>query len=121
MKLFYDDEYDAINQMVAHSEKSPKECACHLRPDLKPDSAYAWFKACCNPQGDQRFRFGHLLALMRFCGQYDLLYYACDELSHARPAIVSQEDELVRLLRRYTEIGQELARLQPRIEKLRAA
>jgi len=43
-KLFYDDEFDALQQMIAGSERSFKECAAFLRPDLKPESAYAWLR-----------------------------------------------------------------------------
>jgi len=53
MKLFYDDEFDALQQMIAASNRTFKDCALFLRPDLKPESAYAWLKACVNPHGDR--------------------------------------------------------------------
>ena len=120
-KLFYDDEFDALNRMIADSDRTLKEVACFLRVDLKPESAYAWLKACLSPHGDQRLKFGQILAAMNFCQRFDPLYFACDELSQSRPVPVTKEEELTVLLRRYMDLEGERQRLQPRIEKLRAA
>ncbi|XLV72591.1 hypothetical protein ACKZDW_08045 [Ralstonia syzygii subsp. celebesensis] len=49
-KLFYEDEYEALNLMVSNSQKSAKELAAYLFPHLKPESAYARLKACLNPE-----------------------------------------------------------------------
>lgn len=94
----YEDEYDALAQMVANSSKSAKELAVFLFPHLKLDSAYARLKACMNPEKDERLTFGQILAAMRFCGRYDPLMYACDETLHARPDRKAPEDHAVRLL-----------------------
>jgi len=51
MKLFYDDEFDAINRAIGESGKPFKLVAAHLFPDMKPESAYARLKACCSPVG----------------------------------------------------------------------
>ncbi len=40
-KLFYEDEFEALNLMVSNSQKTPKELACYLFPHLKAESAYA--------------------------------------------------------------------------------
>lgn len=118
-KLFYDDEFDALQQMVAASDRTPKEVACFLRPDLKPASAYAWFQACLSPHGDQRLKFGQIIAAMKFCERFDPLMYMADEVSHERPRPVTKEDELTGLLRRYLEIAGEKDKLGERIEKVR--
>lgn len=97
MKLFYDDEFDAIQQAISGSGKTFKEVAAHIFPDMKPDSAYARLKACCNPDGDQRLTFGQVIRLMNFCGRHDPLYHACDETLHARPDRKAPEDEAVKL------------------------
>lgn len=52
MKLFYDDEYDAIATAIGSSGKEFKTVAAHIFPDMKPESAYARLKACCSPTGD---------------------------------------------------------------------
>lgn len=98
MKLFYDDEFDALNQMVAHSEKSAKDLAVFLFPHLKMESAYARLKACLNPEKDERLTFGQIIAAMNFCGTFDPLMYACAETSHSRPEPVAAEDETARLV-----------------------
>ena len=85
MKLFYDDEFDAIATAIGNSGKPFKIVAAHMFPDMKPESAYAKLKACCNPTGTERLTFGQVLRLMSFCECYDPLMHACDETLHARP------------------------------------
>ena len=97
MKLFYDDEFDAIAQAISGSGKPFKIVAGHIFPDMKPDSAYARLKACTSPTGDQRLSFGQVVRLMDFCECYDPLMYACDETLHARPDRKAPEDEAVKL------------------------
>lgn len=97
MKLFYDDEFDAIQQAISSSGKDFKTVAGHMFPDMKPESAYARLKACCSPTGDQRLTFGQTIRLMRFCETYDPLMHACDETLHARPDRKAPEDEFVKL------------------------
>jgi hypothetical protein len=73
MKLFYDDEFDAIATAIGNSGKPFKIVAAHMFPDLKPESAYAKLKACCSPTGTERLTFGQVIRLMAFCEQYDPL------------------------------------------------
>jgi hypothetical protein len=96
-KLFYDDEHEALQLMVSNSGKTIKEVAHFLWPDMKPDSAYAKLKSCLNPKGDEQFKFGQVIALMRFCNSYEPLEYVCDETMHARPARKAPEDDVVLL------------------------
>lgn len=98
MKLFYDDEFDAIATAIGQSGKPFKIVAGHIFPDMKPESAYARLKECTNPTGDQRLTFGQVIRLMNFCESYDPLYYACDESLHARPDRKAPEDEAVKLV-----------------------
>lgn len=97
MKNLFDDEFDALNQMVANSSKSAKDLAVYLFPHLKMESAYARLKACLNPEKDERLTFGQILAAMRFCNRYEPLYFACDDTLHARPDRKAQEDEELRI------------------------
>lgn len=97
MKLFYDDEFDAIAQAISASGKPFKIVAAHIFPDMKPESAYARLKACTSPIGDQRLTFGQVVRLMAFCECCDPLMYACDETLHARPDRKAPEDEAVKL------------------------
>lgn len=98
MKLFYDDEFDAISTAIGNSGKPFKIVAAHMFPDMKPESAYAKLKACCSPTGSERLTFGQVVRLMAFCEQYDPLLYACDETLHARPDRKAPEDEAVKLV-----------------------
>lgn len=97
MKLFYDDEFDAIAHAISESGKPFKIVAAHMFPDMKPESAYARLKACTSPTGDQRLTFGQVVRLMTFCEHYAPLMYACDETLHARPNRKAPEDELANL------------------------
>ncbi len=67
MKLFYDDEFDAIATAIGNSGHEFKTVAAHMFPDMKPESAYARLKACCNPTGDQRLSFGQTVRLHEWC------------------------------------------------------
>lgn len=98
MKLFYDDEFDAITQAINNSGKTWKQVAAHIFPDMKPDSAYARLKVCANSNGDQRLTFGQVVRLMNFCECYDPLMHACDETLHARPDRKAPEDEAINLV-----------------------
>ncbi len=98
MKLFYDDEYDAINAAISHSGKPFKLVAAHMFPDMKPESAYSKLKKCATVEGDERLTFGQVVRLMLFCEQYDPLMYACDETLHARPDRKAPEDEALKLM-----------------------
>ncbi|MGB3069801.1 MAG: hypothetical protein WBC18_14700 [Ottowia sp.] len=98
MKLFYDDEFDAIASAIGASGKPFKEVANFMFPDMKTESAYARLKDCCNPTGTQRLSFGQVIRLMVYCEAYDPLLHACDETLHARPDRKAPEDEAVKLV-----------------------
>jgi hypothetical protein len=116
-KLFYDDEFDALAQTIANSEKTFKQCAAYLFPDRKPETAYARLKACLSAEKDERLTLGQIVALCRFCASYDALYFLADELEHERPAKRAPEDELAVLIRQYLECKKQGSTLEPRIEE----
>ena len=97
MKLFYDDEYDAINIAIGNSGKPYKDVAVFMFPDMKPESAYARLKDCCHSTGSQKLTFGQVIRLMQYCEAYDPLLHACDATLHARPDRRAPADELVNL------------------------
>ncbi|QIL80999.1 hypothetical protein G7047_14660 [Diaphorobacter sp. HDW4A] len=97
MKSIYEDEYDALSQMIANSDKSAKELAVYLFPHMKVESGHARLRACLNPEKDERLTFGQIIAAMRFCGKFDPLMYACDETLHARPDRKAAEDQAARI------------------------
>lgn len=118
-KLFYEDEADAIQQMIGASGKSIKACAAFLWPDMKLSSSIAKFHARLDRNGDERFSFGQVLALMTFCGTYDPLYYACDELMHARPDRKSLKDDEVKLIEAITNAGETLRAAMAQLERVK--
>lgn len=121
MKLFYEDEYDAVREAISSSERSFKEVAQHLWPSKKPDTAYARLKSCLNETKDEHLTFGEIVAICRYCDRYDPLRWMCQELSHEQPKPVTKEDELARLLEQYLEAKRTQDRVGPKIERLRSA
>lgn len=97
-RLFYEDEFDALTTMVGESGKTMKECAAFLYPDMKPESAYSKLKDQLNHKGSEQLKFRQVVALAKFCEQYDPLLYFCDETMHARPDRKAPADEKVKLV-----------------------
>lgn len=119
MKLFYDDEFDAIATAIGNSGKAFKEVAAFMFPDMKTESAYARLKACCSPTGDQRLTFGQVVRLMAFCEAYDPLMHACDETLHARPDRKTAADEEVKLVEVINSAANTMNRAMKAIEQLK--
>lgn len=119
-KLFYEDEFEALQMMISGSDKSVKEVAGFLFPHLKPESAYARLKACLNPERDERLTLGQIIAAMVFCKRYDPLMFACDETLHARPERKAPEDEEVRLVEVISEAGETLGKAMRQLELIQA-
>lgn len=119
-KLFYEDEYEALNLMVSNSQKTAKELACYLFPHLKLDSAYARLKACLNHEKDERMTFGQIVAAMKFCECYDPLMFACDETLHTRPDRKAPEDEEVKLVMAINGAADVMNKAMRQLENLRA-
>lgn len=120
MKLFYDDEFDAITTAISNSGKQFKEVAAHIFPDMKPDSAYARLKQCCSTTGDQRLTFGQVIRLMVFCNAYDPLMHACDETLHARPDRKTAEDEELKLVEVIDNAAGQLERAMRALDHVRS-
>jgi hypothetical protein len=120
MKLFYDDEFDAITQAINTSSKSWKEVAAHIFPDMKPDSAYARLKVCASSTGDQRLTFGQVVRLMNFCECYDPLMHACDETLHARPDRKAPEDETINLVEVINSAAHTMERAMRALDHIKA-
>lgn len=120
MKLFYDDEFDAITMAIANSGQEFKAVAAHIFPDMKPQSAYARLKECCSPTGDQRLTFGQVIRLMRFCESYEPLQHACDETLHARPDRKAPEDEAVKLAEVINNAASTMERAMRALEHVKA-
>ena len=117
-KLFYEDEFEALQLMVSSSGKSVKEVALHLWPDMKPESAYAKLKACLNPRGDENFRFSQVIELMKFCNSYEPLQFACDETMHARPDRKVPEDDIVKLSETIQSAADVLAKATAALDRI---
>lgn len=118
MKLFYDDEFDALAQTIANSDRGFKQCAAFLFPHLKPESQYARLKACLNGDKDERLTLGQIIVLCKFCDSYDALYFMADELGHDRPIVRKPEDEKAALQREFIESVKAQKQIADRLERL---
>lgn len=119
-KLFYDDEFEALSQMCTNSGKPIKAIAQFLWPDMKPDSAYSKLKSCLSSTGDERLKFGQVIALMVFTGQYDPLYFACDETMHGRAERKAPEDNIVKIAETIQNAIDVVANALPELERAQA-
>lgn len=119
-KLFYEDEFEALQMMVSASDRSAKEVALYLFPHLKPESAYARLKAALNPERDERLTLGQIIAAMVFCKRYDPLMFACDETLHARPDRKAPEDEEVRLAEAIQQASETMAKAMRQLDLMQA-
>ena len=117
-KLFYSDEFEALNAMILSSDRSTKEVAMFLFPHHKPESAYARLKACLNPDKDERLTLGLIIAAMQFCNRFDPLFFACDETDHGRPEIKAPEDEEANLAMVISEAANVMDRALKKIDAL---
>jgi hypothetical protein len=118
-KLWFDDEFEALNLMISNSQKTSKEVAGFLFPHMKPDSAYARLRACLNPEKDERLTFGQIIVAMKFCECYEPLMYACDDTSHARPVRTSPADEEVKLVEAITGAAEVMNKAMRQLDSMR--
>lgn len=119
-RLFYEDEYDALQTMVASSGKTVKELAAALWPDMKHESRYAKFKDCLDRKGSEQFKFSQVVLLMKMCERYDPLMYQCDETLHARPDRKTVDDESLKLVETINSAANTLSKAMAQLERLRA-
>lgn len=117
-RLFYEDEFEALQLTISDSERQFKECAAHLFPHMKPESGYAKLKACINSERDERLTFGQIVALSKFCDRYYVLEYFCDETLHARPDRKAPADEEVRLVAAVKDAAQQLERATKLLDRM---
>lgn len=118
-KLFYDDEFEALNMMISNSDKTAQELAFLLWPHMKSASAYARLKSCLSLDGDQRLTFGQIIVAMNFCKRFDPLFFACDETTHGRPEIKAPEDEEAKLVMVISEAASVMDRALKKIEGMK--
>ena len=114
-KLFYDDEFAALRDTIENG-KGYKATAMHLWPAMRPESAYARLKVCCNERGDQHLRFGEVVRVMQFNERFDALYFICDEVGHDRPARRAPADKQAELMREFNRHVEQLAGIQKALQ-----
>jgi hypothetical protein len=119
-KLFFEDEYEALNLMVSNSGKSVKELAAFLFPHLKLESAYARLKACLNPEKDERLTFGQIIVAMNFCERYEPIAFACDETQHKRPDRKAPQEEELGLITAINAASLTLEKAMQRLDAMKA-
>lgn len=59
-------------------------------PPMKPSSAAARVRACCDPDKDEFWKFSELVAWAAYTGRRVLADYVCDRTGLARPAATPQ-------------------------------
>jgi hypothetical protein len=117
MKLFYDDEFDALRSVIEDG-KGYKPTAIHLWPAMKPESAYARLKVCVREGGDQHLRFSEVVRVMIFNERFDALFFVCDECGHERPPRRSPADKQAELMREFNARVEELGKIQQQLQAI---
>lgn len=86
-QLTYEDLKDALMFMFRLSNKGIKEVHNHLYLEKSFQRFMENFDDTFLPRGKKEcnFLFEEVMNMMKFCQQYDPLYYLCDELGFERP------------------------------------
>lgn len=106
---------DATQAAIHKSGKNLKTLAIELWPHLKMETAYSSIRAALNPDQPRKLTFDEHLRIASLTGQFDVLYYASQELHHSRPEPVQPEDEKERLQQEFIKSAAELQKLAARI------
>lgn len=117
-RLFYDDHCNAIASAIDNNvhEMTFKQVAGAMWPSMKVDSAYARLKACVNPEKDEKLDLAEIRHLCLITGRFEPLYWLCDELSHARPAVRAPKDKQAQLVEAFILAADHLKRLGAQID-----
>lgn len=118
--LWYDTDAEAINAAIRDSGRTHKEVAAALWPSMKLDSAYARLKNALRDDKDEKLSFSEVMFICRFCGRFDPIFYACDELSLHRPTIKAPQDERAELLQTIQRQQAQLLQAMQRLERTNA-
>jgi len=116
--LWYDTDAEAINAAIHDSGKTHKQVAASLWPAMKMDSAYARLKNCLNPDKDEKLSFSEVIFICNFCGRFDPIYFACDEVSLHRPTPKAPKDEQQELMLSIQRQQAQLLQTMQRLERV---
>lgn len=83
---FHESAEAATKHAIAASGKTVKQVGAALWPDKSADAARTALSNALNENRDERLTADQHIFIANFCGQYDWLYYAAHQCSHARPA-----------------------------------
>lgn len=99
-----------------------KKVGHKLRPDLTPEQAAAWLRACLNVERQEKLSPGQVLEIKRDAksiGSTAAIDYDAEQLAYAVTHI-EPEDELEQIERENNELFKEIIRRQERAEQLRS-
>lgn len=119
-KLFHDSPEDALTTDVLASG-GYKKVGHKLRPDLTPEQAAAWLRACLNVERQEKLSPGQVLEIKRDAkaiGSTAAIDYDAQELAY-RIEHVEPEDEAEQIERENNVMLKEIIRRQERLEQLR--
>lgn len=120
-KLFHDSPEDALTTDVL-AAGGWKKVGHHLRPDLTPDQAAAWLRACLNVERNEKLSPGQVIDIKRLAKEHDstaTIDYESQLLSY-RVEWITPEDELNELQHRIANNMESLQREIKRANDLMA-
>lgn len=121
-KLFHDSPEDALTTDVLASG-GYKKVGHKLRPDLTPEQAAAWLRACLNVERQEKLSPGQVIEIKRDAkaiGSTAAIDYDAQQLAY-EVTHVDPEDELERIERENNELLKRIARQMERAEQLRGS
>lgn len=122
---FFESGEAATKHAIQASGRKFKEIGAALWPSKTPERAGVDLANALNEQRDERLTTEQHIFIARFVNRYDWLYYACQQLSHERPALQTPAEEAQRLQEALFSKTDELRALLNQVDalkpKLRAA
>ena len=118
-KLFHDTPEDALTTDVL-AAGGYKKVGHHLRPDLTPEQASAWLRACLNVERNEKLSPGQVLDIKRVAKEHDsfaTITYDAQQLGYAVEWI-QPADELATLVTNVSDDIERIEARQRRIEQI---
>jgi hypothetical protein len=120
-KLFSEDIYDALSDVV-RALGGPKKVGAMLKGDaVTAEDAGRWVKDCLNRNRRERFDPNELIFLLRKAreaGCHSAMHFVCDEAGYDRPKPLEPRDEMAELQRRYIDAVEASRTIAERMERL---
>lgn len=116
---FFESDKAATKYAVQASGKTVKDVAHAIWPNKSIERAQTDLLNALNENRETQLSTDEHMAVARYCGQYDWLYYVCHRCSHSRPVPVTPADQAAELQAALFSKADELRAVLSQIEALK--